>query len=184
MSALQSVMFHVFPLVIWLLCLVSFLFSLLTFDLSDLETSVDSRCTTDSADSAFICRRYWSPASSSYFYFFLQSSSSIPSHTGSNITHQAAGHKGNWHIYLFPNFLLLMFCCPSFSSSSFLLIKSVNSHQHRSSFPSLCAVCVTTVCLYLRLLTSVSLRVSESLSRCIIHTSTLQTPHLCSSVCI
>ncbi|XP_056293398.1 type-1 angiotensin II receptor-associated protein isoform X2 [Pseudoliparis swirei] len=24
----------------------------------DLETSVDSRCTTDSADSAFICRRY------------------------------------------------------------------------------------------------------------------------------
>lgn len=27
--------------------------------LSDLETSVDSRCTTDSADSAFIGRRYW-----------------------------------------------------------------------------------------------------------------------------
>lgn len=33
---------------------------LLTFDLSDFETSVDSRCTTDSADSAFIGRRYWS----------------------------------------------------------------------------------------------------------------------------
>lgn len=40
-------------------CLVSFSSSLLTlFDLADLETSVDSRCTTDSADSAFIGRRY------------------------------------------------------------------------------------------------------------------------------
>lgn len=49
---------------------------LLTFDLSDLETSVDSRCTTDSADSAFIGRRYWFPAS---FLPFLSSNHPLPS---------------------------------------------------------------------------------------------------------
>lgn len=35
---------------------------LLTCDLWDFETSVDSRCSTDSADSAFISCRYWSSA--------------------------------------------------------------------------------------------------------------------------
>ena len=58
----------------------SLLFSspLLTFDLSDFETSVDSRCTTDSADSAFV-RRYWFLASSFlfFFFFFLHLSSPI-----------------------------------------------------------------------------------------------------------
>lgn len=65
--------FHCFA-VIWS---SSLLFSsLLTFDLSDLETSVESRCTTDSADSAFIGRRYWSLASSSSPFL---SSSPLPS---------------------------------------------------------------------------------------------------------
>lgn len=70
---------RVFPVMIWpfLFPFSSPLFSspLLTFDLSDLETSVDSRCTTDSADSAFIGRRYWFPAS---FLPFLSSHHPLP----------------------------------------------------------------------------------------------------------
>lgn len=67
--------------------------SLLTSDLPDFETSVDSRCTTDSADSAFVCRRYWSLASS--LSPFLSSNHQLPSpsHTGSKTAHQIPRDK-------------------------------------------------------------------------------------------
>lgn len=81
---------------------------LLTFDLPDFETSVDSRCTTDSADSAFVCRRYWSPALLPFTTIsLLQSSSSNPSHTGSKTRHLPRRIKHrftyllNWYICWF-----------------------------------------------------------------------------------
>lgn len=75
----QCVVLSVFLLWFDVSCVSSLLFFCPppTFDLSDLETSFDSRCTTDSADSAFIGRRYWSLASP--FSPFLFSSHPIPS---------------------------------------------------------------------------------------------------------
>lgn len=133
------VLSHVFPVMIWLFVLCLFSSPLLTFDLSDLETSLDSRCTTDSGDSAFIGRRYWFLASSSFFFFHHFSSPIILSHTGSKIANQAAGHKRNWLFFLswyfFPNCYLNVL-----SSIFFYLViymnSPVNSHLNQSSLPS------------------------------------------------
>lgn len=58
--------------------------------LSDLETSVDSRCTTDSADSAFIGRRYWF-LPSPFYHFCSQIILLRPPHTRSKPSSQTAG---------------------------------------------------------------------------------------------
>lgn len=106
------------------ICLVSLLLlssPLLTFDLSDLETSVDSRCTTDSADSAFIARRYWFPASS--FLPFLFSNHPLPSSPTQEVRLERRLQEEET-ILFFLAFLsqLLMFCCPSLSSQLFILM--------------------------------------------------------------
>lgn len=166
-------------------CVSSLLFSspLLTFDLSDLETSVDSRCTTDSADSAFIGRRYWFPASSFFTISLLQSSSSILSHTGSKITNQAAGTKKkltsfSWY---FPPSCYFVDLLSIFLVIYIRLFFHLSVPTSTSPIPGCIGVFVSTVCLYVCscLLYYMGLYVSESLHLCIIHIFTLQTPHLC-----
>lgn len=94
--------------------LICLLFScpLLGFDLSEFETSVDSRCTMDSADSAFIGRRYWFLFLASPFSPFLSSNRPlcILSHTGSKITNQPAGQHPSFFTFLFLSFPFSLFC--------------------------------------------------------------------------
>lgn len=102
------------------------LFPLLTFDLSDFETSVDSRCTTDSADSAFIGRRYWFLASS--FSPFLSSNHPLPSPPTQEVRLQISLQDNKDTDFSFIIVILLMFCCPSLC----FLVIYINSSPHLS----------------------------------------------------
>lgn len=124
-----------YVLTIWLLLSSP----LLTFDLSDLETSVDSRCTTDSADSAFIGRRYWFLAS---FLPFLSSSHPLPSPSIQEVRSQIRLQHKKRKIPLFSIGIFLTDYYIVCVKLSFLFgLLSVCSHLHQLFFH--CFLCLS-----------------------------------------
>lgn len=158
-----------FPFMIWfVLCLPHHTPIPLTFDPSDFETSVDSRCTTDSADSAFFGRRYWFPAST--FSPFLSSNHPLPSPPTQEVRFQI-NQQDNKDTDL--SFFLYSFltCC-------LVVVRLINS-CHLSApistnwplncvFDHIC--CILWVCITPQI--------------CFIYIFNLQTPHLCLCVLV
>ena len=151
-SLLSVSVCHVLSHIIFLLWFdylscVSSLFSslLLTFDFSDLETSVDSRCTTDSADSAFIGRRYWFLASS--FLPFLFSNHLLPSSPTQEVRlHIRLQDKNrNFPKCFLVNVLLSIFLC-------LVIYRNVSTSPHCPPIAWLFVnMCVCIICVYMSL---------------------------------
>lgn len=110
----------------------------MTFDPSDFETSVDSRCTTDSADSAFFGRRYWFPASA--FSPFLSSNHPLPSPPTQEVRFQISQQDKKTLICLF--FWFSSFTC------RLVVVRLINSFHLSAPISTNCPLNCVSYLLY------------------------------------